>query len=485
VATFSLACVKWFRKVVEGRLEPDMEKGKPLDGYQYPLVFGVERVPHEARDLFVPHGDQSKHVVVLHRHQYYRVDVVSHDGKVLSQKALVKELEAIRGNKGASVDEDVGLLTTGDRAHYARSRHDMVRVSPAVNGPSFRELDSCLFVIVLEDASSDSLVERSRQFLHGTDGSNRWFDKHQVIAHADGALGMCLEHGCNDGMTWNRMLVEVWADVQGEKSGFSPITLPEVDKPIAETRQLHWDLSGKAEANLAKAAADARALVDDVDTAVLDFKEFGREKIKSWGVSPDAALQMSFQLAYARVNAGLGAPATYESCAMKPYFHGRTETIRSCTTEARQMVDAFNSPSASMEARRNALVKASTKHVAVAAGARACSGPNLGVDRHLLGMKSAALELGLPLHALFQDPAYARSNTWVLSTSNVTTPFFDLFGFGAVSGKGYGLGYMTLANSLPVNITSFVSGQTPATSSKALGKAIAQALKDFDLANRK
>jgi len=449
------------------------------------MVFGVERVPHEIRDLFIPHGERSKHVIVIHRHKYYRVDVVTHDGSIVSQSVFEQELNKIRGQEGTSADHDVGILTTGDRAHYAKSRHEMIRVSPTVNGPSFKDLDTCLFVIVLEDASSDSLVERSRQFLHGTDGSNRWFDKHMVIAHADGALGMCLEHGCNDGMTWNRMLVEAWADANGEKSGFSPITLPEVNKPISETLELEWDLRGKAQANMAKAAADASALVDDVDSYVLDFKEFGRERIKKWGVSPDAAMQMSFQLAYARINATLGAPATYESCAMKPYFHGRTETIRSCTNEARAMVDAFNSPSASMELRREALQKASAKHVAIAAGARACSGPNIGVDRHLLGMKTTALALGIPLPAMFTDPAYGRSNTWVLSTSNVTTPFFDLFGFGAVSAKGYGLGYMTLADNLPVNITSFISGQTPQSSSMAFGKAVAQALRDFDLAFKK
>ena len=44
--------------------------------------------------------------------------------------------------------------------------------------------------------------------------------------------------------------------------------------------------------------------------------------------------------------------------------------------------------------------------------------------------------------ALFNDPLFSRSNTWDLSTSNVTQPFLSSFGFGPVTAAGYGIGYM-------------------------------------------
>lgn len=485
-AKYATSMVRWWRKVVELRLEPDMEKGKPLDGYQYPLVFGVERVPHLTRDLFIPHGEESKHIVVIHRHRYYRVQVVAHDGSVLSEDLLRKEFEKIRGDKGVDRDLDVGLLTTGARDHYAQARHDMIRVSPNVNGPSFRDLDTSLFVVVLEDSSSDSLLERTRNNLHGADGSNRWFDKHQLIVHADGALGMCLEHGCNDGMTWLRMLQEVWGDVHPENpSGFSSIKTREATSLIRPTKSLDFVLNGeKAQKDLQISSDEAVKLVDDIDLHIEKFKDFGRETIKSWKLSPDAAVQMAYQLAYAKVNPKLGAPATYESCAMKPYFHGRTETIRSCTNEAQAMVKAFTTPGASHETRRGLLQKACQKHVDVANGARSCSGPNIGVDRHMLGLRTAAGQLGVDMPAIFKDPAFARGNTWVLSTSNVTTPFFEAFGFGAVCGNGYGLGYMTGANVIPVCVSSFYSGQKEDTGSKQMGAAISEALRDFKEAQK-
>jgi hypothetical protein len=479
-AKYATSMVRWWRKVVEGRLEPDTEKGRMLDGYQYPLVFGVERVPHATRDLFIPHGGESRHIIVIHRHRYHRVQVVAEDGAILSEESLLKELSKIRGDKGLDKEVDIGLLSTGARDHYAAARHDMIRVSPNVNGPSFRDLDTCLFVVVLEDSSSDSLIERTRNNLHGVDGSNRWFDKHQLIVHADGALGMCLEHGCNDGMTWLRMLQEVWGDIHPENpSGFSPLKTREVSS-IRPTKTLEWQVNGeRAQKDLQTSADEASKLVDDVDAHIEKFKDFGREAIKGWKVSPDAAVQMAYQLAYSRVNPKLGAPATYESCSMKPYFHGRTETIRSCTNEAVAMVKAFNAAGSSVATKKELLAKACAKHVDVANGARSCSGPNIGVDRHMLGLRTAAGKLGVKMPEVFSDPSFAKGSTWTLSTSNVTTPFFEAFAFGAVCGHGYGLGYMTLPNHIPVCVTSFASGQKPETSSKHLGKAISAALRDF------
>lgn len=484
-AKYTNSFVKWWRKVVEGRLEPDVEKTKdgkvsPLCGYQYPLVFGVERVPHETRDLFVPHGESSKHIIVLHRHRYHRVEVIDHEGAVLSEDALLRQLETIREDKGASKEADVGLLTSGARDHYAKARHNMIRVSPSVNGPSFRDLDSCLFVLVLEDSSSSSVLERTRSNLHGIDGSNRYFDKHQLIIHADGSMGMCLEHGCNDGMTWLRMIEEVWADVHPDvKSKYSPLTTKEVNSAIRPTRPLEWDLSErKTRKDIQKAADDAVALVDDVDSHYETFADFGREEIKKWKVSPDAAVQMAYQLAYSRVNPQEGNPATYESCSIKNFFHGRTETIRSCTNESAALVQAFKS-SSSAEEKRKLLAEACKMHVNVAVGARTFAGPAPGVDRHLLGLKTAALQLGEPMHEIFTHPSFAKGSTWILSTSNVTTPFFDAFAFGAVTGKGYGIGYMTLADKLPLFITSYRSGQQSSTSSKKFGQAVSDALREF------
>ena len=42
-----------------------------------------------------------------------------------------------------------------------------------------------------------------------SDGTNRWFDKHQAVVQKDGTIGLNFEHSFSDGTTWNRMVHEV------------------------------------------------------------------------------------------------------------------------------------------------------------------------------------------------------------------------------------------------------------------------------------
>lgn len=303
------------------------------------------------------------------------------------------------------------------------------------------------------------------------------------------------------------MLDEVWADMASRHGcstlpgaslgalGWAPLpALPEVGanafQPAeAAVRSLPLAPCAHVARGARGAARELAALGRGVDTHVLEFGKFGKEGPKGWGVSPDAAVQMAFQVAYARAHPpaegdALSLPATYEACAMRHVFRGRTETIRSATIEAQALVEAMLDDGATAEAKRDALRAACKRHIEVAGGAKAASGPNLGVDRHLHALKTLAQQqwaasdpARLAKSPLFSDPLFARSSTWTLSTSNVTTDFFDLFGFGAVSGDGYGLGYMTLEGNMPVCVTTFGGGETD---SAGLAAGIAAALEEFD-----
>lgn len=52
----------------------------------------------------------------------------------------------------------------------------------------------------------------------------------------------------------------------------------------------------------------------------------------------------------------------------------------------------------------------------------------LGVDRHLLGLKIAAKELGIKVPLLYADPSFTRSSHMRISTSQVLIFFDFLFG---------------------------------------------------------
>jgi carnitine O-acetyltransferase len=83
-------------------------------------------------------------------------------------------------------------------------------------------------------------------------------------------------------------------------------------------------------------------LILNNETMVLDFDFYGRKHIKSWEFSPDAFVQMAFQLAHYRFYRTLAA--TYESASTKQFLHGRTETGRSVSNESVEFLKTMLNP---------------------------------------------------------------------------------------------------------------------------------------------
>ncbi len=52
-----------------------------------------------------------------------------------------------------------------------------------------------------------------------------------------------------------------------------------------------------------------------------------------------------------------------------------------------------------------------------------------GVDRHLFGLKRCLKE-GEPVPEIYKDESFANSNHWELSTSQLSSPYLDGWGYG-------------------------------------------------------
>ena len=171
-------------------------------------------------------------------------------------------------------------------------------------------------------------------------------------------------------------------------------------------------------------------------------------------VSPDAFVQMSYQLTYHRLFGKMGS--TYEACAMKKWFHGRTETIRSCSMEAKEMCEVFANKNSTDAQKGEAIRKACTKHGQI--GMKAKEGK--GVDRHIFGLKNIALIHcikfgGYEMPKFFSNPILARMKNDDMSTSNCGSASVVQFGFGPVVPNGFGLGYGIFDENITISISSF------------------------------
>jgi carnitine O-acetyltransferase len=83
---------------------------------------------------------------------------------------------------------------------------------------------------------------------------------------------------------------------------------------------------------------------------------------------------------------------------------------------------------------RGAVQKAVTNHVKYISDAA----DGKGVDRHLFGLKKL-LGDGEEVPAIFTDPAFAYSSKWYLSSSQLSSEYFNGYGWSQVIDEGWGL----------------------------------------------
>jgi hypothetical protein len=163
---------------------------------------------------------------------------------------------------------------------------------------------------------------------------------------------------------------------------------------------------------------------------VQSFQGYGSDFIKQSGFSPDAYVQMAMQLATYRLWGEQGG--TYEATQVRPFLHGRTETTRTVSTQSaafvhemgmRPKMDETKAPIREEKLRLlQEAVNAHVKYIGLAAKAQ-------GVDRHFMGL-SMLVQDGESAPDLYSDPVFARSKRWRVSTSHLTHPKFDNWGYG-------------------------------------------------------
>lgn len=286
----------------------------------------------------------------------------------------------------------------------------------------------------------------------------------------------------------------LWASTSPDPSKRDPESFGDV---IPTPHKLEWDLV--PEVSIAVRFAETRLadLIGQNEFECLDFSAYGKNFITSMGFSPDAFVQMAYQAAYYGLYGR--AECTYEPAMTKFFLHGRTEAVRSVTDESINFIQTFWADNPA-EAKVEALRTACKKHVNMT---KDCA-KGQGCDRHLYalfclwqrlvdedvgtmtngyssgmsdnegavsersGSPAAATTAGekgkengeglrsrgestsssqrslkhatLPL--IFADPGWDKLNTTILSTSNCGNPSLRQFGFGPVSGDGFGIGYI-------------------------------------------
>jgi carnitine O-acetyltransferase len=402
----------------------------------------------------------------------FRADVIGSEGLAHSEEELAAALADIRAASPTAADIalSIGHLTTMARETWADHRKELL-ADPG-NAALIEQIETALFAVALEDDTPETDLTACDQLLHGNSAS-RYFDKGvTLIVFANGRAGINIEHCRLDGT----VVLEFVDFLLGSDTASHLARAEARPQGGIASRELVFNLSPVQREAVLKAAADFAAFARDTATTTFSFDDFGTERIKQLKVSPDAFFQLAMQVAHQRTKGMIGT--TYESIAVRQYYHGRVEAMRVITPEIVAFVERMQAPDANRAERRAAFQAAVEAHLARARQCQAGEAPEQHLWELLMIYGRRGAELGIApddakvarsssgtggLFGLFQrtreaaKPAGApgkqtftfyQSPGWIitrddfLSTSSAPSENAVYFGFGSTAPQCIGVGYV-------------------------------------------
>ncbi|EOD64725.1 choline/carnitine O-acyltransferase [Amycolatopsis vancoresmycina] len=422
-AELAASAVDYKLKLDDELVPPVLLRGTPQSMVQHKFLFSATRIPGElidtARTRF---PSPERHIVVFSKGTPFRMDVIAADGRPYSPAQLAEGLRAILKDDHGS-DVLPGHLTTKARAEWAASRTALLE---AGNAAALETIETALFCLCLDDFSPSSTLEASDRLLYG---DNRWYDKAvSLVVFEDGSAGINVEHCELDGTT---ILGFTDAVLSGSREP------RETADGVPGFEAIEFTLTDALREDARAAGAAFRAYADATATQTVSF-DFGANRAKELGMSPDAFAQMAYQLAHRRAKGLTGA--TYESIATRQFQNGRTEAMRVVTPEVVHFADVMTSD-ASLDEKREAFRAAAAKHVARAKECQAGDAPEQHLwELQLIGKRRGDTETP----ALFTSPGWLKLRDDYLSTSSAPSVNIQFFGFGSTSTQCIGVAYVLL-----------------------------------------
>lgn len=410
-------------------------KAFPLDMSQYQGLFGATRIPETDKDRIYRNED-SRHLVVLRNGNFYSVDVLDEAGNIESPEILLARFQHVLSDNRPPAENPLGMLTTENRDTWAKIRYHLSEIG---NEKPLRTVDSALFCLCLDDSTIDPErpIPMIRNFLFG-EGNNRWFDKSfSLIVSKDGTAGINFEHSWGDGVAVLRYFNEIYKETTQNPFVHPGLQPKDSSKSGNAVQFIEFKVDERIREGVIAAQNHHNSIMDLLDMNYLKYDGINKNVCKQKRISPDSVMQLGFQLAFYKQHGKF--VATYESCSTAAFRHGRTETMRPCTTATKEFcekIERKQNPASAAELRQlmdncSAVHGQLTKDAAM----------GQGFDRHLFGLRHIAQSNDIALPCIFEDPAYAAINHNILSTSTLSSPALLAGGFGPVVKDGYGIGY--------------------------------------------
>ncbi|GMS92525.1 hypothetical protein PENTCL1PPCAC_14700, partial [Pristionchus entomophagus] len=443
-------------------------------------LYAITREPGEKIDRLRKFGI-SRHIAVLYNGGIYKVFTVDEHDRILSVDELTDtfiELLSRRDSNMKGAEGRVPALTTDNRTQWYHNRRRFFENNPK-NAKALRDIESAIMVITLDNAvdwgydpeKPELLSNFMKSQLTGN-GANRWADKSvNYTVCRNGSFGGTTEHSIADGCEFGATQ-ESFSLMENKILRYPPLSEQRAREVAFDATQIQGlrfaerldiEVNEEMAVEINRCYSAHVAAINNTHVASLVYRDWGKDRMKQCGCSPDAFVQMAIQLANYRDQGRF--VLTYEAASTRFYRNSRTETLRTVSDESCEFVRAMEIPGSAQRSQRAELLrKACAAH---ATRNRECM-VGRGVDRHLFVLYVMAQATRTP--SPFLD--HYVQQEWLLSTSHTPVvtnyamkeegedaPFAWLgASFGPVAESGYGICYRLVAgHSICAHITSYHS----------------------------
>ncbi|XP_007480218.3 carnitine O-palmitoyltransferase 2, mitochondrial-like isoform X2 [Monodelphis domestica] len=326
-------CIRWIPKAIVCQIAA-MFNVYPMDMSPNFRLFNTARLPKFTRDMLHTE-ERAKHILVLKNGNFYVFDILHKDGTMIRASEVHANLKYILSDKSPIPEFPLTYLTTEKRDTWAKLRQDLWISG---NQEALKKVESAIFCLCLDDLFIQDPNHLTQIMLLGN-GYNRWFDKSfSLILTKDGSAAINFEPSWADLLTILRFMKDVLQD-----SIQAPAILPQED-PVASdassaVRKLSFNLNDSLRAGIQSARVSYDLSMQTFSSQLVHFEKGGSLFIKQQGISPDAMVQLAFQMAFLSLYGHV--VSSHEPCSTAAFKHGRSEVVHPTSIHSMQCSKAF------------------------------------------------------------------------------------------------------------------------------------------------
>lgn len=310
-------------------------------------LYNTCRVPGEDKDevheyfKIVSEGTCPSVGIIIGRGRVFYFDFIV-DGEILQPQEFLHILTIARDViENDSVKPGIPILTADERTGWAKNRKHLIELS-SNNAELLRIIESAAMTISFDDLEPIDYSEIAANALAG-DYNSRWCDKTSaMISFKNGKTGLVGEHSAYDGTVSVAFSVFLLMSMFEEPEP----DWDELPKNRIIPKEIKFQIDDHLLAEIKRMEIYAVSVKNTVLVQCQQFDGYGKSYMKDHKIHPDSFVQMALQWAYYKIHKSF--PATYETATMRVFYHGRTETVRSCSIEVKEWIDKMIDPKATV-----------------------------------------------------------------------------------------------------------------------------------------